>query len=86
MTLEGSKFHRMVPNLKCKGMVSLIKSQYGICKIFLSNFITLKTCLGLMTKIPKLLGNCVQIPPRVMAKIALQIKYELPKFKKKVWE
>ena len=33
MTLEGSNYHQMVPNLKCKGMVSLITSQYGIWKL-----------------------------------------------------
>ena len=44
---------------------------------FLSHFIPLQNCLGLMTKRPKLLGNCVQIPPRVMSKLALQIKYML---------
>ena len=42
----------------------------------------MKTFFGIMTKRPKLLGNCVQIPPRVMAKLGLQIKYEPPKFKK----
>ena len=53
---------------------------------FLSKFITLKTCLGLMTKRPKLLGYCVQIPQREMTKLALEIKYDPTKFKDIVWE
>ena len=39
-----------------------------------------------MKKIPRLLGNCMQIPPRVMAKLALQIKYDPPKYHNREWE
>ena len=85
MTLEGSNFHQMVPNLKLNGIISIKTYKYGLWIIYII-FVPLKTCLGLMTKIPKLLGNCVQIPPRVMAKLALQIKYDPPKFQNRVWE
>ena len=86
MTLEGSNFHQMAPNWKGDGMVSIKKSQFFLWIIFLSYFIPLQTCLGLMKKRPKLLRNCDQIPPRVMDKIALQIKYDPLKFLKIVME
>ena len=58
-------------------MVSIKTSQGVLWVLFIRIY---KTYLGLMTKIPKLLGNCVQIPPRVMTKLAIQNKYEPPKF------
>ena len=83
MTLEGSKFHQMVPNLKGNGMMSLKKSQVGLWILSIRLY-TSANLLGLMTKGPKLLGICVQTPPRVMAKLALQIKYDPPKFQNRV--
>ena len=35
MTLEGSNFHQMAPNSKCKGMVSLKTYQCGLLLIFI---------------------------------------------------
>ena len=85
MTLEGSNFHQMVPNLKCNDMVSLITPQYGIWTLFIrlytsENFFWVKVKQYNFTS--KLCSN----PPRVMVKLALQIKYNPPKFQKKVWE
>ena len=84
MTLEGSNFHQMVPNLKVDDMVSIKKSQ-GVLWIIFIRIYTYANFFGVIKKIPKLLGNCVQIPPRVMAKLALQIKYDPLKFKNRVW-
>ena len=75
----------MVPNFKEDGMVSL-KSSQGVLWIIILDFIPMKNFWGIITKGPKLLGDCVQIPPRVMAKLALQIKYKHPKFQNRVWE
>ena len=48
-SLEGSNFHQMVSNLKGNGMVILKnpKLAYGH---FVSDFIPLQLCLGIMTK------------------------------------
>ena len=65
MTLQGSKFHQMVPNLKGNGMVSIKKYQGGLWIIFivLYNYATLFGDDD--KKGQKLLGNCSEIPPRV---------------------
>ena len=85
MTLEGSNFHQMVLNLKGDDMVHLKKSQ-GVLWILCIILKASSNLFGSNEKKTKLLGNYVQIPPRVMAKLALQIKYDPPKFKIIVWE
>ena len=75
----------MVPNLKRDGMVSLKTSQGGLWILYIRLYTSAKL-FGANEKIPKSLGNCVQIPPRVMEKLALQIKYDPTKFKKRVCE
>ena len=86
MTLEGSNFHEMVPNFKWNGMVSIKQSQVVLWILCIILY-TYETFFGADDKKrPKLLGNCVQIPSRVMAKLAPQIKYEPPKFNNRVWE
>ena len=85
MILEGSNFHQMVSKLKGDGMVSIKKSQGGLWILCFILYI-FANFFGANDKRPKLLGNCVQIPPRVMAKLAIQIKYDPPKFQNGVWE
>ena len=84
MTLEGFNFHQMVLNLKCNGMVSNIKYQYGIWTICIRIY-TSETLFGYYDKKTKILGNCDEIHPRVEAKWASQIMYEPPKFVRRVW-
>ena len=60
MTLEGSNFHQMVPNLKWNGMVSI--KTYKFCfGTLLSEFIPLKPCFELWRNNINLRGKCHQL-------------------------
>ena len=65
MTLEASKFHQIVPNLKGDVMVSLKTSQ-GILWILCIRHYTSAYFFGSDDKkANKILGNCDEIPPSV---------------------
>ena len=65
MTLEGSNFHQMVPNLKGNGMESIETSKVVLWILLIINW-TFATFFGADDKKgQKLLGNCDEIPPRV---------------------
>ena len=56
-------------------MVSL-KTPQGVLWILFIRLYTSKKLFGANDKNTKITRSCVQIPPRAMAKLALQIKYD----------
>ena len=63
MTLEGSNFHQMVPNLKGDGMVSIKKSQ-GVLWILCIIFYTSENFFGANYKNTKITRKLCSNPPK----------------------
>ena len=63
MTLEGSNFHQMVPNLKGYGMVSIKTSQGGLWIIFIILY-TSSNFFGANDKKTKITRKLCSNPPK----------------------
>ena len=67
-------------------MVS-IKTSHDVLSILFIRLYTYSNLFGASDKKTKITRKLCSIPPpRVMDKLALQIKYDPPKFKKMAWE
>ena len=75
----------MALNLKGDGMVSVKKYQ-GVLWILCIIIYTYEKKNWADDKNAKITRKLCSNPPRVMAKLALQIKYDPPKFHNRVWE
>ena len=83
MTLEGSNFHQMVPNLKVNGMMILNTSQVGLCIILIILY-TSANVFGANKKNTKITRKLCSNPPKGDGQTNSPNQI-LPYFENRVW-